>query len=120
MWSSFKVTKSSLNGADMCEAQVSKYSLICFNVAIGVDIVTMDFHVSELGVISEAQNMHVDIFYNPIIFPKTSLMVHEGAHSGSPWHRGSSWCCLNFIGFGVLIVPLIKLQTPVFHIVTGP
>ena len=46
VWSSFRVTKSSLNGVEICEAQVSKYSLKFFNVAIVVELVTMALHVS--------------------------------------------------------------------------
>ena len=52
LWYSFRVTKDSLNGVDMCEAQVSKYSLVCCTVSIGVELATMDFHVSESGVSS--------------------------------------------------------------------
>ena len=52
LWYSFRVTNYSLNGVDMCEAQVSKYSLTCFTVAIVVELSTMDFCVSDSGVSS--------------------------------------------------------------------
>ena len=47
VWGSFVVTKYYLNGVYMCETQVSKYSLTCFTVAIGVDLATIDLHVSD-------------------------------------------------------------------------
>ena len=100
VWSSFRVTKSSLNGLDMCEEQVSKYSLTCVAVAIEVEFATMDLHVSESGVISETHSMHGGVFCNPNKFTKASLLVHEGSHSRSPF------------------VPLINIQIPVFHVVT--
>ena len=84
MWSSFRVKNSSLNGVEMCEAQVSKYSLMCFNISVGVDLDTMALHVSDSGVSSEAHGMHVGICCDPKKFTKASLLVHEGAHSGSP------------------------------------
>ena len=50
VWYSFKVTKSSLNGVKMCEAQVLKCRLTCFTVSIGVELSTIALHVSEPGV----------------------------------------------------------------------
>ena len=40
-----------LNGVDMWETQVSKYSLRC-TFDVGVDLAAMDLHVSESGVSS--------------------------------------------------------------------